>query len=55
MFVMINVDHVKTAASQKKENVQMINVDDLETAALQKRKMFIMINVQSLPKYYGTI
>ena len=35
---MINVDHLETAARQKKEMLTLANVDHLETAARQKKE-----------------
>ena len=48
MLIMINVDHLETAARQKKDNVDNDYVDYLETAARQKKVMLIMINVDHL-------
>ena len=43
IFIMINVDHLETAARQKKEHVHMINVDYVETAARQKKDNVINV------------
>ena len=47
MFIMINVDHLETAARHKKVMLIMINVVHLETAARQN-KMLTMANVVHL-------
>ena len=38
MFIMINVDHLETAARQKNEMLTMANVDHLESAARHKKE-----------------